>query len=60
MEASKLSYTEYKRTVIRMLKKLTDNYKELSGNYNRMKKEIETIKKNWEEMENTICEIKTR
>ena len=33
MEVSKLSDTEFKIMVIRMLKELTDNYKELSGNY---------------------------
>ena len=58
MEASKLSDTEFKRMVIRMLKELTGNYKELSGNYNSMKKEIETINKNQEEMKNTISEVK--
>ena len=31
--------------VIKMLKELTDNYKELSENYISMKMEIETIKK---------------
>ena len=46
MEASKLSSIEFKRMFIRMLKELTDNYKELSGNYSSMKKEIETINKN--------------
>ena len=39
MEASKLSDKEFKRMVIRMLKELTDNYKEMSGNYNSIKKE---------------------
>ena len=58
MEVSKLSDTEFKIMVIRMLKELTDNYKELSGNYIIMKKEIETINKNQEEMNNTISEIK--
>ena len=38
MGASKLSDIEFKRMVIRMLKELTDNYKELSGNYSSMKK----------------------
>ena len=38
MEVSKLSDTEFKIMVIRMLKELTDNYKELSGNYNSTKK----------------------
>ena len=46
MEASKLSDIEFKRMVIRMLKELTDNYKELIENYNSMKQEIETINKN--------------
>ena len=41
MEVSKLSGTEFKRMVIRMLEELTDNYKALSGNYKSMKKEIE-------------------
>ena len=59
MEASKLSDIEFKRMVIRMLKKLTDNYKEWSENCNSMKKEIETIIKNQEEMRNTIFEIKS-
>ena len=58
MEASKLSDVEFKRMVIRMLKELSDNYKDLSGNYNRMKKGIETINKNQEEMKNIISEIK--
>ena len=58
MEASKLLDMEFKRKVIRMLKELTDNCKELNENYNRMKKEIETINKNQEEMKITISEIK--
>ena len=57
-EASKLSDTEHKRMVLRMLKELSDNYKELSGKYHSTKKEIETINKNQEEMKNTISEIK--
>ena len=40
MEESKLSDTEFKIMVIKMLKELTDNYKELAENYNSMKKEI--------------------
>ena len=36
--------------VIKMLKELTDNYKELSENYNSMLKDIETINQNQEEM----------
>ena len=58
MEVSKLSDTEFKIMVIKMLKELTNNYKELSENYNTMKKEIETINKNQEEMNNKILEIK--
>ena len=49
MEVTKLSDTEFKLMVIKMLTELTDNYKELSENYNSMKKEIETINKNHEE-----------
>ena len=41
-----------------MLKKLTDNYKELSENCISMKKDIETINKNQKEMNNKISEIK--
>ena len=58
MDAKKLSDTEFKRMVIRLLKELTDNYMELNGNHNSMKKEVETINKNQEEMKNTISEIK--
>ena len=36
----------FKIIVTKMLKELTDNYKELSKNYIRMKREIEAIKKN--------------
>ena len=39
MEVSKLSDIEFKMKVKRMLKELTDNYKEHSENYNSMKKE---------------------
>ena len=60
MEATKLSDTEFKRMVIRMLKELTDNYKELSENYIRMKKEIETKNKNQKEMNNKVSEIKKK
>ena len=56
MEESKLSDIEFKRMKIRMLKELTDNYKELSGNYNIMNKETQTIKKTQEEMKNAILE----
>ena len=44
MEANKHSNIEFKRMVIRMLKELSDNDKELRENYNSMKKEVETIK----------------
>ena len=58
MDVSKLSDIEFKIMVTKMLKKLTDNEKELNENYNGMKKEIETINKNQEEMNNKISEIK--
>ena len=58
MEASKVSDIEFKRMVIKMLKELTENYKEMTNNQNSKKKEIETINKNQEEMKNTISEIK--
>ena len=45
MEVTKLSYIEFKIMVIKMLKELTDNYKELRENYISMKKEIEGINK---------------
>ena len=44
--------------VTRILQELTDSYKELSENDNSMKKEIETINKNQEEMNDKISEIK--
>ena len=40
MEGNKLSDIQFKRVVIRMLKELTDNYKEMNGNYKSVKKEI--------------------
>ena len=50
IQASQLSDTEFKATVIRKLPELTENYQKLQGNYNEltanyinMKKEIETI-----------------
>ena len=52
MEVTKLSDVEFKLMGIKMLKELTDNYKELSENYISMKKEIEPINKNEEEMKN--------
>ena len=38
MVVTKLSDTEFKIMVIRMLKELTDNYRELNEKYNNMKK----------------------
>ena len=38
IEAGKLSEIEFKGMIIRMLKELIHNYKELSGNYNSMKR----------------------
>ena len=38
IEASNLSDIEFKIMVIRMLKELSENYKELSGTYINMKK----------------------
>ena len=38
MEVTKLSDTEFKIMVMKMLKELKDNYKELSENYNTMKR----------------------
>ena len=43
MEVTTLSDIEFKIMVIKILKELTDNYKELSENYISMKKEIETL-----------------
>ena len=51
MEVNKLSYIEFKIMVIKMVKELTDSYKELSENYKCTKKEIETINKNQEKKE---------
>ena len=58
MEVRKLSDTEFKIMVIKMLTELTDNYRELSEKYISMKKEIETRNKNKEEMNNKTSEIK--
>ena len=48
MEASKLSDIEFLKMVIRKLKEITDNYKELSGDYSSMKKETDNVNKNQE------------
>ena len=60
-EATRLSDTEFKPMVIRKVTELTENYQKLQGNYNEftanyiyMKKEIESINKGQEEMNNTI------
>ena len=57
-EANKLSDTQIKRMVKRMLKEVTDDYNEQIRNYNTIRRELETINKNQEEMNNTISEIK--
>ena len=58
-EASKLSDTEFKTMVIRKLNELSENYQNLQGsyeelitNYISMKKDVETINKKQEEMQN--------
>ena len=65
IEASNLSGIEFKIMVIRMLKKLRENqkelygsYKELSRNYTSMRKDIKTMNKSQEEIQNTISELK--
>ena len=64
IEANNYSDIEFKIMVIRMPKKLSENYrklygsyKELSGNY-VIKKDIETMNKNQEEIKNTISAMK--
>ena len=64
-EASQLSDNEFKELVIKKLHELTENYQKLQGNCNEltanhinMKKEIETINKGQEEMNNNISELK--
>ena len=54
MEVTNVSDMEFKIMVIKMLKELTDNYKELNENYNSMKKEIEIINANQEEMNHKL------
>ena len=60
-EASQLSDTEFKAMVVKKLNELTENYQKLQGNYNEltanyinMKKEIETINKGQDKMQNTF------
>ena len=53
MEASKLPDTEFKTTVIRM-------FKELSENFQKMKKDMEAIKMNQPEIMGTLTEMKTK
>ena len=43
IEVNKLPDIEFKIMVMKMIKELTDNYKEMSENYNSMKREIQTI-----------------
>ena len=43
IEANDLSDIEFKVVIIRMLKELSENYKELSGNNINMKNDIETM-----------------
>ena len=57
IEASNLSDIEFKKMIIRMLKELSEKYKELNGTYSNMKKVIETMNNNEKEMKNTISEI---
>ena len=45
IEASNLSDIEFKVMVLRMLKELSENCKEVNGNYISMKKDIETMNK---------------
>ncbi|XP_070269929.1 phospholipid-transporting ATPase ABCA3-like [Myotis yumanensis] len=51
-------HTEFKVKVIKVLKELSENYKELSGDYSSMKNEIETMNQNQIEMKNGISDIK--
>ena len=70
IEASQLSDNEFQALVIRKLTELSElkeNYQKLQGNYNEltandinMKKEIETINKSQEEMQNTILNWRTQ
>ena len=67
IDASQLLESEFKAMVIRKLNEVTENYQKLQGNYNEltanyinMKKEIETINKGQEEMQNTISELRTQ
>ena len=61
IKASQLPYIEFTEIVIRKFNELSENYQklqenndELIANYINIKKEIETINKGQEEMENTI------
>ena len=65
IEASQLSDTEFKTTVIWKLNELSANYQKLQGqceertaNYISIKKDIEAINKGQEEMKNAIFELK--
>ena len=60
MEASQLSFIEFKALVKRKLNELTQNYQNYrettvnSANYINMKKEIENIHKSKQKIKNTI------
>ena len=58
MEVTTLSDIEFKIMVIKMLKELRDNHKEMTENYICMKNEIETINKKQEKNKQKILEIK--
>ena len=60
IETSNLSDIKLKVMITRILKELSDNYKELSGNYISMKKDIKTMNENKEEMKNIVQAIKSR
>ena len=67
IETSKLSEIELKIMVIRMLKELSENskelqisYRDLTANYISMGKDIETINNSQDEMKNTSNEEHSR
>ena len=67
IQSRKLSDTEFKVVIIRMLKELSENhkepersYKEFTKNYTSMKKDIDTVNKSQGEMMSTIPEMKDK
>ena len=58
MKASNLSDIKFQVLVIRMLKELSETYRELSVTHISMKKDTETLNKNKLEMKNAISEMK--